>query len=85
MDRRNLKKRRYLILAVVLILFILIWQLPEILKAIPSRYVAAYLPEPVQSLAVREHVEILPTAVVSSDANEVLEFDVLVRESQINE
>jgi len=78
-------KRRYIFLAAVLILFILIWQLPEILKAIPSRYVAAYLPEPVQSLAAREHVEILPTAVVSSDANALLEFDILVQERQTNE
>lgn len=68
-----------------MILSIVIWQLPEILKVIPSRYVAAYLPEPVQSLAAREHVEILPTALVSSDANELLEFDILGRESLINE
>ena len=56
-----MRRRRFLILAVALILILLVWQLPALLKAVPSRYVAAYLPEPLQALAEREHVEMLPT------------------------
>jgi hypothetical protein len=57
---------------VILAIAIFLWQLPTLLKALPSRYVAAYLPQPVQALAEREHVETLPTAAVAIDANTLL-------------
>ncbi|MCA9939611.1 MAG: C39 family peptidase [Anaerolineales bacterium] len=50
---------------------IIAWQLPTILKAIPSRYVAR-LPEPIQALGVREHVSALPTVAVVQGAAELL-------------
>lgn len=56
----------------LLSLVVLIWQMPALLKAIPSRYVAAYLPQPVQALAEREHVEVLPTAAFQVDAFSLL-------------
>jgi tetratricopeptide (TPR) repeat protein len=65
-------KRRLILLASLLTIGVLAWQLPAIIKSIPSRYVAAYLPEPVQILAEREHVEILPTAEVRTDASSLL-------------
>lgn len=46
-------------------------QLPALLRAIPSRYVAR-LPEPVQALGVREHVAALPTVQGSSDVAALL-------------
>ncbi|MFW6042390.1 MAG: C39 family peptidase [Chloroflexota bacterium] len=49
-----------------------VWQLPTILKAMPSRYVAR-LPEPIQAFGVREHVDVLPTAVHSAQAEELLQ------------
>jgi len=65
--------RRWLIVPVILLVLagIFAWQLPAILKAIPSRYVAR-LPEPVQALGVRDHVEILPTAAFSGDVSHLL-------------
>ncbi len=56
----------------IILVGVFIWQVPNILKAIPSRYVAAYLPEPVQALAVREHVEALPTTAVQVDAGSLI-------------
>lgn len=53
----------------------MIWQLPAILKAIPSRYVAAYLPAPLQALAERDHDEILPAAAASVNAEHLLAPD----------
>jgi hypothetical protein len=67
-----MSRRRLLILIVLLALFIFIWQVPAILKALPSRYAAAYLPESMQSLAERDHVEVLPTAAVTTDADSLL-------------
>lgn len=61
-------KRRGLIVSLGLIVVIFVavlgWQLPTLLKAIPSRYVAR-LPEAVQAIGEREHVEVLPTAAVT--------------------
>jgi hypothetical protein len=54
-------KRRWIVLAVVGLGLLALWQLPAALRAIPSRYVAAYLPEPVQALAARPVAEFLPT------------------------
>ena len=48
----------------VVVLAIFAWQLPTILRAMPSRYVSL-LPAPIQELGVREHVEVLPTAAVA--------------------
>lgn len=67
-----MQKRKIVILVPILLIGVFIWQAPNILKAIPSRYVAAYLPEPIQALAVREHVEALPTAPSQVDAGSLL-------------
>lgn len=56
-------KRRFFILAGVLlvVLGLFFWQLPTLLKAMPSRYIAR-LPDPLQSLGVRgDGEELLPT------------------------
>ncbi|MFZ0543803.1 MAG: C39 family peptidase, partial [Candidatus Promineifilaceae bacterium] len=68
-----MQKRRLLFLIPILLVGVFIWQVPTILKAIPSRYVAAYLPEPVQALAVRDHVDELPTAPSQVDAGSLLD------------
>jgi tetratricopeptide (TPR) repeat protein len=65
-------KKRLIIIIPILLIGVLIWQTPNILRAIPSRYVAAYLPEPVQALAVRDHVDLLPTAQSPIDSNSLL-------------
>ena len=65
-------RRRLTFLILLVLAAIFVWQLPSLLKAIPSRYVAAYLPQPVQALAVRDHVETLPTAAVVVDAESLL-------------
>ncbi len=74
--------KRLLALGVV-VLFLLAavtaWQLPAILKAVPSRYVAR-LPEPLQTIGAREHVEQLPTAVPEVSSAALLAADVLVAE-----
>jgi tetratricopeptide (TPR) repeat protein len=69
-----MRKRQILLLAFVMLVFTtaFAWQLPTILKAIPSRYVAR-LPQPVQQLGVREHVEVLPSAPAPSNAASLLE------------
>lgn len=65
-------RRRVFVLLLSLALVVLIWQLPRVLRAIPSRYVAAYLPRPVQALAARDHVETLPTPVIRTDTGGLL-------------
>lgn len=72
-----MSKRRLVILLSILTIGLLAWQLPAILKSIPSRYVAAYLPEPIQVLAEREHVELLPTAAVDTNAGFLLNLESL--------
>lgn len=67
-----MQKRRLFIVISILLIGAFIWLAPSILKAIPSRYVAAYLPEPLQALAVREHVDVLPTAPVEVDAGNLI-------------
>ncbi len=69
-----MRRSRLSLIIIILIVGLLIWQLPAILKSIPSRYVAAYLPEPIQELAEREHVEILPTAAIVIDAATLIEI-----------
>ena len=64
--------RRFIILLLLLLVVVLAWQAPALLKAIPSRYVAAYLPQSVQALAEREHVEVLPTAAIQVNAADLL-------------
>jgi hypothetical protein len=69
------KRRSIFLSAAILVLAALFaWQLPALLKAVPSRYVAR-LPAPVQTLGVREHVERLPTAAVESEATDLLLAD----------
>lgn len=66
--------RRHLIfLAIILAILVVGWQLPTVLRAIPSRYVAAYLPQSVQAMAEREHAEILPTVIMEANAMTLLE------------
>lgn len=67
-------KRRWLILtfAPVLVLALLFWQLPTLLRVMPSRYVAR-LPEPVQALGERgDGVPILPTVAAPENASVLL-------------
>jgi hypothetical protein len=61
-----------ILVLILLAVALFIWQLPALLRAIPSRYVAAYLPQPVQALAERDHVDILPTAEVQVDVGALL-------------
>ncbi len=67
-------RRRFTIFLIVIIVgtIVFIWQLPTVLKAIPSRYVAR-LPQPMQELGVREHVEVLPTTVAPANVASLLE------------
>lgn len=51
-----------LLIAVVTLLGLGYWLVPVALRAIPSRYLAAYAPEFVQSIAAGDHAELLPTA-----------------------
>lgn len=80
--------RRRLLLAaflfVVVILAVSAWQLPALLKAIPSRYVAR-LPEPVQALGEREHVEMLPTAPSNSGSQGIDISELLASEQDERE
>ncbi len=65
-----MSKRRLAILAIVLAVVTVLsfWQLPTLLKAMPSRYVAR-LPEPVQALGERgDGVPLLPTVAAPVDA-----------------
>jgi tetratricopeptide (TPR) repeat protein len=68
-----MSRRLILLFVAIVLLSVMVWQLPTLLKVIPSRYVAAYFPEPVQALAAREHVEMLPTANVVVDSAALLE------------
>ncbi len=67
--------RRLVFLLAILLIAVSIWQFPTLLRAIPSRYVAAYLPEPVQALAEREHVEVLPTSAARVEASSLLTIE----------
>lgn len=67
-----MKRRFFLILfGLGLVIAVLAWQIPAILRAMPSRYVAR-LPEPIQALGEREHVELLPTAAVTVASTQLL-------------
>lgn len=48
-----------------------VWQLPALLKAVPSRYVAR-LPEPVQTIGARYQGELLPTASIDRNTGDLL-------------
>jgi tetratricopeptide (TPR) repeat protein len=68
-------KRRilFLIAALLLMTAVFFWQLPAILKAMPSRYVAR-LPQPLQDLGVRgDGVAILPTVAAPMEAAALLQ------------
>lgn len=57
-----MRKRWFIPVILLLVLAgVFAWQLPALLRALPSRYVAR-LPQPLESLGVREHVDRLPTA-----------------------
>jgi tetratricopeptide (TPR) repeat protein len=67
-----MRKRWWLLPTIALILLIVAAaSLPAVLRAMPSRYVAR-LPQPVQALGVRSHVEALPTAAAAGDASYLL-------------
>ena len=68
-------QKRWFTLAITTLLVLIalfVWQLPTVLKAMPSRYVAR-LPEPIQALGVREHVDMLPTAVHNVQTDDLLQ------------
>ncbi|MDX1614835.1 MAG: C39 family peptidase [Candidatus Promineifilaceae bacterium] len=67
-----MSKRSIVITMLVVAASLLVWLMPVALRAIPSRYVAAYLPEPIQTLSVREHADVLPTTVASADTDDLL-------------
>ena len=69
-----MKKRWYIPAILLLVLAgLFVWQLPALLRALPSRYVAR-LPQPLESLGVRQHVDRLPTAAapLDDDVNRLL-------------
>jgi tetratricopeptide (TPR) repeat protein len=67
-----MRTRWWLVPAIALILVLIAAaSLPAVLRAMPSRYVAR-LPEPIQALGIRSHVEALPTAIAASDASYLL-------------
>ncbi len=70
-----MSRRLILLSAFVGLIILFIWQLPALLKALPSRYVAAYFPEEIQELVVRDHVDVLPTAQVQTDVTSLLNND----------
>lgn len=51
---------------VVVVMALLVWLLPQLLWLVPSRYVAAYVPERVQAMALPEQAAVLPTAAVAT-------------------
>lgn len=61
-------RKRWFVPAILLLVLagVFAWQLPALLRTLPSRYVAR-LPEPIQALGVREHVDRLPTAAAPLD------------------
>ncbi len=73
MIKRYLSNRKTLIFLIVLGILVVLWQIPAVLRTLPSRYAAAYLPDSMQQLAAREHVELLPTAEISIDPNELID------------
>ena len=75
-----MSRRLILLFVAIGLLSVMVWQLPNLLMVIPSRYVAAYFPEPVQALVVREHVEMLPTANVVVDSAALLDGTLAVSE-----
>ncbi|HZD10050.1 MAG TPA: C39 family peptidase [Candidatus Binatia bacterium] len=68
-----MRRRWLLVVTLVAVMFValFVWQLPTLLKMIPSRYVAR-LPEPIQAIGVRDHVEVLPTAAAKHDVGGLL-------------
>ena len=65
------KRVIFLFSTLIFIVGVLIWQLPTILRALPSRYVAA-MPQSLQAIGVRSHVEALPTAAMTADTSALL-------------
>lgn len=59
-------------LVLAFVLLVLVWQAPNLIAMVPSRYVAAYAPEPVQQLTAGSQIEVLPTAVASVDVSALL-------------
>ena len=63
----------FLLLVIGLAASLTLWQLPAILKAIPSRYVAR-LPETLQAVGEREHVAQLPTVAAPAGTDPLLQL-----------
>lgn len=59
------------LIAAAAAMLLAVWQLPALLKAVPSRYVAR-LPEPIQTIGARYQGELLPTASIDRDLGERL-------------
>lgn len=67
-----MKRLGYSLIGLAAVAALGVWLLPHLIWRIPSRYVAAYFPEPVQAWAVSGQVGVLPTAVSSVDASALL-------------
>lgn len=80
-------KRRlfYLAAACLLMISLFFWQLPTLLKAMPSRYVAR-LPEPLQALGARgDGVAILPTVAAPAAVADLLQAPVAATATRVAE
>lgn len=67
-----MKRFGYGLIITALLAAVGLWLLPQLLWLVPSRYVAAYLPEEVQALALQGQVSVLPTSAASVDASALL-------------
>lgn len=70
-------RRRSLLVLISLVLIaglLFAWQLPNLLKALPSRYVAR-LPQPVQTMGARYQGELLPTAATTMAFGDLIDED----------
>ena len=71
----NGKGRRWLAIlgAFVILAGLAYWQLPAILRLVPSRYLAAYVPDQVTEQQYRDQVDRLPTVGAPVDASALLQ------------
>jgi hypothetical protein len=67
-----MKRFGYSLIGLAAVAAVGLWLLPHLMWRIPSRYVAAYFPEPVQAWAVSGQVAVLPTADAPVDASALL-------------
>ena len=67
-----MKRFGYSLIGLAVVAAVLVWLLPHLLWRVPSRYVAAYVPEPVQAWALTGQVGVLPTAAATADVSALL-------------